>query len=188
MKYTSIAAATILALAGTSPVLAAGDQSKSGQQSYESGSSMQGSTGASASSMQGQHDQQTIRQVQEQLSQKGHEVSVDGQMGPQTKQALKKFQKDEGLQASGQLDEKTLSALGIEGSQSGSVGGQGSMGSSGSADSQSGNISDTNSASGGASGGSSTSGSSGGMSGGSTGLGGSSSGGSSGGMSGGGAR
>lgn len=128
MKYTSIAAATILALAGTAPVFAAGDKSHG---------AMEGRTGASASSsmQQGQYDQQTIRQVQQQLSQKGHDVSVDGQLGPQTQQALKKFQKDEGLQASGQLDQQTLTALGIDEAQSGSVGGQGSMGSqSGSSD------------------------------------------------------
>jgi peptidoglycan hydrolase-like protein with peptidoglycan-binding domain len=89
---------------------------------------MESSTGASASSS-AQSDPETIRQVQEQLSQKGEHVSVDGKMGPQTRAALKKFQQKEGLQATGRLDQKTLAALGVDQSQSGAIGSTGRSGS-----------------------------------------------------------
>lgn len=135
MKLTAIAAATILAFAGTSAAIAAGDtQSRSSDSSGMQQSDsprMEGRTGASGSasvsgSAQMQNDPETIRQVQQQLSQKGHDVSADGMMGPKTQAALKKFQKQEGLQATGKLDQQTLTALGIGESQSGSVGASGS--------------------------------------------------------------
>lgn len=135
MKVTAIAAATILAFAGTSAAIAAGDtQSRSSDSSGMQQSDsprMEGRTGASGSasvsgSAQMQNDPETIRQVQQQLSQKGHDVSADGMMGPKTQAALKKFQKQEGLQATGKLDQQTLTALGIGESQSGSVGASGS--------------------------------------------------------------
>ncbi len=137
MKVTAIAAATILAFAGTSAAIAAGDtQSRSSDSSSTQQSDsprMEGSTGASGSasvsgSAQMQNDPETIRQVQQQLSQKGHDVSADGMMGPKTQAALKKFQKQEGLQATGQLDQQTLTALGVGESQSGSIGASGSTG------------------------------------------------------------
>lgn len=63
----------------------------------------------------GQPDQETVKKVQQRLSEKGHEVgAVDGIMGSQTGQALKDFQQKEGLEQSGQLDAQTLSALGID--------------------------------------------------------------------------
>jgi peptidoglycan hydrolase-like protein with peptidoglycan-binding domain len=79
------------------------------------GASQQPSAAAGASQPMGQqHDQQTIRKVQEKLSEKGHQVQVDGMMGPETQQALREFQKKEGIQETGQLDQQTLSALGVE--------------------------------------------------------------------------
>ncbi|MBX6393802.1 MAG: peptidoglycan-binding protein [Burkholderiales bacterium] len=126
MKATSIAAAVCLALAGTAAI-AAGDQQRYGSgQSEHSG--MQGRTGATGA--QGQFDSQTIRQVQQQLKQQGHDVQTDGQMGPKTQAALKKFQQQQGLSPTGQLDQQTLSALGIQ--QSGSMGASGRTGATGS--------------------------------------------------------
>jgi hypothetical protein len=55
-----------------------------------------------------------VRSVQEALGEQGHEVSVDGIKGPETSQALEQFQESEGLQASGEIDEDTLRALGLE--------------------------------------------------------------------------
>jgi peptidoglycan hydrolase-like protein with peptidoglycan-binding domain len=79
------------------------------------GATQQPSAAAGASQPMGQqHDQQTIRKVQEKLTEKGHKVQVDGMMGPETQQALREFQKKEGIQESGQLDKQTLSALGVE--------------------------------------------------------------------------
>ena len=74
----------------------------------------------------------TIRQVQQQLTDKGHNPGpVDGILGAQTKSALKDFQQAQGIDASGNLDQKTLAALGVDSSSSGSTSGSTSSGSPG---------------------------------------------------------
>ena len=71
--------------------------------------------------------QNQIRQVQQALAQKGFKAGrADGKLGPETKQALTSFQKSQNLQQSGQPDQQTLAALGIN--QSGSTTGQGPSG------------------------------------------------------------
>ena len=48
------------------------------------------------------------------MSAAGHDAgAADGKMGPKTQAALKEFQQSKGLQASGQLDQKTVAALGV---------------------------------------------------------------------------
>ena len=42
-------------------------------------------------------------------------LPADGKMGPQTHAALKEFQRAKGLEPSGQLDQKTVTALGLDG-------------------------------------------------------------------------
>jgi Putative peptidoglycan binding domain len=55
-----------------------------------------------------------IRQVQERLQTVGYNPgTIDGTMGPQTKNALLWFQNSKGIRPSGDLDEPTLNALGI---------------------------------------------------------------------------
>jgi peptidoglycan hydrolase-like protein with peptidoglycan-binding domain len=55
-----------------------------------------------------------VKQAQEKLSAAGHDAgTADGKMGPKTQAALKEFQQSKGLQASGQLDQKTVAALGV---------------------------------------------------------------------------
>jgi hypothetical protein len=55
-----------------------------------------------------------MRQVQEHLQTVGfHPGTVDGTLGPQTRQALRWFQNAQGIQATGELDEPTLNALSI---------------------------------------------------------------------------
>ena len=57
-----------------------------------------------------------IRGAQQALEQQGYQIGqADGVMGPKTRQALKKFQQDQGLHASGQLDQQTAQALGVPG-------------------------------------------------------------------------
>jgi lipid-binding SYLF domain-containing protein len=57
---------------------------------------------------------QDIRQVQMALQQKGsYSGPIDGVMGPKTKMALAKFQREQGLFASGGVDPTTLIALGV---------------------------------------------------------------------------
>jgi peptidoglycan hydrolase-like protein with peptidoglycan-binding domain len=52
--------------------------------------------------------------------------SIDGQLGPSTEGALRQFQQKEGLPQSGNLDQETLSKLGVNENQS-SMPSQGSM-------------------------------------------------------------
>ena len=107
-----LAHAVIAALALSSTAVLANDKAsdKSAQaspstssQSTQSGSSQSGSSQSASSS--------DIRQAQQALKDKGADLTVDGKMGPKTEAALKQFQQQNNLTASGQLDEKTITAL-----------------------------------------------------------------------------
>ncbi len=54
-----------------------------------------------------------IRNVQQNLNDNGYSVSVDGIQGKQTTKAIKMFQLENNLVASGTLDTNTLQALGL---------------------------------------------------------------------------
>ncbi|HKO88712.1 MAG TPA: peptidoglycan-binding domain-containing protein [Burkholderiales bacterium] len=69
-----------------------------------------------------------VRQVQQQLAQRGYPVAVDGVMGPATRSALLNFQQRQGISATGRINSQTLGALGV-GTQ-GTFGGSGSIGAS----------------------------------------------------------
>lgn len=102
--------ALTLALMGAlavSPALARG----MGEQRNDMQSGGQyGQSGQSA-----QLDQNTARQVQQQLQAQGYDVGqVDGIWGPQSRQALMNFQRDQNMQASGRPDQQTMAALGID--------------------------------------------------------------------------
>ena len=57
-----------------------------------------------------------LEQVQETLRQRGHDPGpADGVMGPQTIAAVKAFQREHGLEPTGQLDRPTLAKLGLKG-------------------------------------------------------------------------
>ena len=52
--------------------------------------------------------------VQRQLAKRGYyKGTVDGQFGPSSREALKRFQKSQGLKATGTIDEDSLDALGF---------------------------------------------------------------------------
>lgn len=58
---------------------------------------------------------QDVKKAQEALKNKGHNPgSMDGVMGQQTRQAIRAFQKANGLKGSGTLDAETAAKLGIE--------------------------------------------------------------------------
>ena len=56
-----------------------------------------------------------IRQLQTTLKERAFNVIIDGRFGPGTREALIQFQRREGFQASGRIDDRTISALGISG-------------------------------------------------------------------------
>ena len=77
----------------------------------------------------------TVRETQQALRQMGHDPGpADGQWGPKTRRALTAFQQERGLQASGRLDQSTLAALNVPGSESiagaGQPGGESAAGAS----------------------------------------------------------
>jgi peptidoglycan hydrolase-like protein with peptidoglycan-binding domain len=54
------------------------------------------------------------KQLQRKLQERGHyQGSIDGVVGPQTRAALRQFQEQEGLGASGELSQETIASLGL---------------------------------------------------------------------------
>lgn len=105
--------ALLLAITGAlavSPALARMDEQQSGMQ------------GGQTSAHQGQSaklDQNTARQVQQQLQSQGYDVGqVDGMWGPRSRQALMDFQRDQNIRSTGRPDQQTMAALGLEPSAS----------------------------------------------------------------------
>lgn len=60
-----------------------------------------------------------IRRVQMVLRDRGYTVEIDGVLGPQTRQAIISFQRQQGFQTTGEIDERTSVALGVGRGQSG---------------------------------------------------------------------
>ena len=99
-----------------------------------SGSSVQsdrGSEGSARRASAGSMSKEKVKQVQAALKSKGMDPGPeDGVLGPKTQGALREFQKSNNLTATGRIDEKTASALGVDVASSSS--GMGSSGRSGS--------------------------------------------------------
>jgi len=67
-----------------------------------------------------------IKQAQQKLTAAGHDAGpADGTMSVKTVQALKDFQKAKGIEATGQLDQRTLAALGVRPAAVGATPGSG---------------------------------------------------------------
>jgi peptidoglycan hydrolase-like protein with peptidoglycan-binding domain len=102
MKLVQLAVA--VAAAFSLSAMAAGDQKQKQEPQAQSGQSTQAQS----------QSPELVKQAQEKLSAAGHDAgAADGKMGPKTQAALKEFQQSKGLQASGQLDQKTVAALGV---------------------------------------------------------------------------
>jgi peptidoglycan hydrolase-like protein with peptidoglycan-binding domain len=91
-------------IVATVPTSGSSAQIDSGQGSVSVSQGGQGSVSFS---------QEEIRRVQMVLKEKGFEIEVDGLLGPRTKEALMTFQRREGIQVSGQIDVRTMTALGL---------------------------------------------------------------------------
>jgi peptidoglycan hydrolase-like protein with peptidoglycan-binding domain len=134
LKQLAIAGTAALSLGAlTTAAHAGGDkQAQRGvDQSQAQFGSQQGQMQAQAG-----HSSDVVKQVQQKLSAEGHNVGpADGILGPQTKEGIKAFQQSKGLQATGQLDQRTLAALGIEGGSAmggtAGIGGTGATGGTG---------------------------------------------------------
>lgn len=78
----------------------------------------QGSLDTGASEPSGEafagYDQETISDFQQALKDKGHDPgAIDGIMGPNTRQALREFQKQNNLKVTGVPNEQTAERLGV---------------------------------------------------------------------------
>jgi peptidoglycan hydrolase-like protein with peptidoglycan-binding domain len=105
LLLTSVAVLSVIAA-----VPASAQQSNSAQQRPSASSSTQQKSNAAASSV----DQDEIMRAQQALNQKGFAAGkADGIRGLRTERALSRFQKSQGLQPSGRLNDQTLAALGL---------------------------------------------------------------------------
>ena len=122
MRKIALAAVAALALPISVPAMAQQNNAKQNPPAQQSQQQLQSNQG---SGQQGQQlSQNEVRQIQQKLDQKGFSSGrTDGKLGPETKTALRDFQKKNGLQQTGQPDQQTLAKLGM--SQS-STTGQGS--------------------------------------------------------------
>lgn len=105
---------------GSTSGMSTQDQSQGGQpgmkQGSDSGMSRSGGTAARSDD---------VKKVQQALKDKGQDPGpIDGVMGAKTKEALRAFQQQQGLKATGTLDNDTKQALGLD--QSSSSSGSGS--------------------------------------------------------------
>jgi peptidoglycan hydrolase-like protein with peptidoglycan-binding domain len=88
-------------------------------QEHSSSGSWQGGSQQSRSQQSSRMDEDTTRQVQQQLQQQGYDVGeIDGKWGQKSQQALTNFQRDQNLTPSGRPDPQTLAALGVDSSAS----------------------------------------------------------------------
>jgi len=107
MKRTTLFIA--IAAFASAPAWAGNDSSQS-QSDRQSAPQAQ----ASQSGPQQSQSSDTVKQAQEKLSAAGYDVgTADGVMGPKTQDAIKQLQQDKQLNATGELDQETLAALGV---------------------------------------------------------------------------
>lgn len=86
-----------------------------GSRDYVPTARRQGAMAPQAGSSRVGLDSDQVRNVQQTLADRGFDPGrVDGRWGPRTQQALRDFQRDQNLQASGRPDDRTLAALGFE--------------------------------------------------------------------------
>src|SRR5690242_6226515 len=125
MKHTMLALTAAALLAGSSSMaLAQGNMTGTNPpsaQEHTTGNNSGADHGNGAAGMhenQNQmHEEQTgmsedqVKQLQTALEQKGQHVTVDGKWGNQTANALRNFQKENGLQPTGKLDPETSEKL-----------------------------------------------------------------------------
>jgi peptidoglycan hydrolase-like protein with peptidoglycan-binding domain len=118
MRLKEIVVAVAAAVLSASAFAGGGEHSK--QPRAESGSGMMQSQSSqqrpgSPGNQQAQaQSPELVKQAQQALKDKGLNAGpVDGQWGPQTQQAVKAYQQQNQIQATGELDRQTLASLGI---------------------------------------------------------------------------
>jgi hypothetical protein len=102
-------------------------QAQLNEQKSQPGPDQQASANAAGGALNVSRDQ--VRQAQMVLNGKGFDAGdPDGVLGPRTRKALIAFQRQQSLQPSGQIDQRTATALGISNGPSSTRSGQGGAG------------------------------------------------------------
>ena len=106
MKYRT----GLFAVAATTLVIGSAHAQQEGQMQQEQAQQQQ------AQQQQGQQQSRSeaVKELQQALNDQGYSAGpVDGIMGPQTQSAVRNYQEAQGMQASGEVDQETLSSLGL---------------------------------------------------------------------------
>lgn len=121
-RLATAAAVAGVTLAGAGFVPANAGEHQGKTQAGQTGE-MHGQQGQTAGEAQGPQDESAevlpgtsaddIRMAQAALKEKGYDVTVNGEFGTETRSALEAFQRKNGLDVSGQIDEATAKALSI---------------------------------------------------------------------------
>lgn len=96
------------------PALALGVAISGGAWAQGGGAPAHGRSQAQHKSQAAEMEMHRIEAVQRMLNQHGAKLKVDGHLGPMTRKALKKYQGDNGLKATGRLDKMTMDKLGVK--------------------------------------------------------------------------
>jgi len=120
MKYRSAAAGLLAALTLAGTVIAE-PRPAPGVSPSDSGMAEAARTGVQAereesrnrASYRWQQDPEKVRRIQQALNDGGAKLAVDGRMGTETRNELRRFQEKSNLQVTGRIDEATMEKLGI---------------------------------------------------------------------------
>ena len=127
MKLKPIVAAVAAAMLSAGAFAGGGEHARQQPRAESGNGAMMQSQSGQQQAPGGQQQAQAqspelVKQAQQALKDKGLNAGpVDGRWGPQTQQAVKAYQQQNQIQASGQLDRETLASLGI--GQNASAGG-----------------------------------------------------------------
>lgn len=99
---------------GSSDTAAQSGSQMPGSSDAASGSMTSGSMASGSGMQPDQMSEDDVRKLQQALADQGQDVDVDGIWGPNTQTALREFQRQQGIDATGQPDQETLSALDVQ--------------------------------------------------------------------------
>ena len=116
MKKQILIAAAFAALTGSPAFAESPGQGATDERGATRGASTQRSgVGEAAGAPMAQNlSRDTLRQIQQSLSDQGYETNVDGIWGERSREALIEFQRAQDLAPTGELDPPTMTALNVD--------------------------------------------------------------------------
>ncbi len=116
LHYTLLVAAAATGLSTAALAENYGDTSS--QSGANASQTMDGNANAQ---IPGNLPQGQVQEIQTSLRERGYDLSVDGQWGPQTESAIREFQNANNLSVTGSLDSQTLAELDLDFDTSGGM-------------------------------------------------------------------